>query len=268
MDFLKAIRVMNPQSNIDLYRISSETTTYTTQIIESKDEMKIEFEYSDIKKLKLEYLVGHPVPDCYGYKLEIAPLFGSELLSLNDYLDQVLRSCSWLIGRFSYSLIRIRKVDKETDEEKNYKLLLHSKIFSGGFENRFLHLFSKRTIKKLQELSDITEDSAILKFFADKDINSNQIINEQEFNTAEDNVLFSILHDKRDKKVDQFIELLQRNFSKTVIWGNVGGMTGERMVRASFAPIIKFSDLTEHFIALVEEYQIELEVNNDIQDKK
>ena len=49
--------------------------------------MKIEFEYSDIKKLKLEYLVGHPVPDCYGYKLEIAPLFGSELLSLNDYLD-------------------------------------------------------------------------------------------------------------------------------------------------------------------------------------
>lgn len=45
--------------------------------------------------------------------------------------------------------MRIKKADKETDEEKNYKLLLHSKIFSGGFENRFLNHFSKRTIKRL-----------------------------------------------------------------------------------------------------------------------
>lgn len=40
------------------------------------------------------------------------------------------------------------------------------------------------------------------------------------------------------------------------------------MVRASFAPMIKFSNLTTDFMNLVEEYQIELEVNNDIEDKK
>lgn len=56
-------------------------------MIESKNEVRIEFDYADIKKLKLEYLVGHPVPDCYGIKIELTPSFGSELLTLNDYLD-------------------------------------------------------------------------------------------------------------------------------------------------------------------------------------
>lgn len=55
---------------------------------------------------------------------------------------------------------------------------------------------------------------------------------------------------------------------KTVIWGQIGGYTGERMVRAAFAPMIKFSNLTVDFAALVEEYQIELEMHNDIEDKK
>jgi len=32
--------------------------------------------------------------------------------------------------------MRIKKVDKESDEEKNYKQLLQAKIFSGGFEER------------------------------------------------------------------------------------------------------------------------------------
>jgi len=45
--------------------------------------------------------------------------------------------------------MKIKKIEKESEEEKNYKLLLQSKIFSGGFEHRFLHLYSKKTIKKL-----------------------------------------------------------------------------------------------------------------------
>lgn len=62
-----------------------------------------------------------------------------------------------------------------------------------------------------------------------------------------DKVLMAILHEKKDKKVDRLIELLQKNFTKTVVWGNVGGIIGERMVRSSFAPMIKFSSLTPDF---------------------
>lgn len=166
MDFLRAVKIINTVTGEEIYRHSNDSSN-SSQTLIIKDEIEFVFEYIDIKKSKLEYLVGHPVPDCYGFKFEVTPGFGKEMLDLKDYLDQILRSCSWLIGRFSYSLIKIKKGEKETDEEKNYKLLLHSKIFSGGFENRYLHLFSKRTVKKMQELADITEDKDFLNCFTD-----------------------------------------------------------------------------------------------------
>jgi len=105
-----------------------------------------------------------------------------------------------MIGRFSYSLIKIKKPEKETDEEKNYRLLLHSKIFSGGVENKHLHFFSKRTIKRLSQLSEITEDKALLKYFE-------QSQSEIQL-TEEEKCLFAILHQGTNKKVDNFIAFL------------------------------------------------------------
>ena len=268
MEFMKGIRIVNPHNKLDAHRYSSDSNTAgNTVIVDSKDHIVIEFDYADIRKQKLEYLVGHPVPDCYGFKLKIVPKFESEILTLNDFLDQILRSSTWLIGRFAYSLIKMKKTEKETDEEKNYKLLLHSKIFSGGFENRFLHIFSKRTIKRLQELTEITEDKALLSFFTEKAAND-KLIDTNANLTPEDQCLFSILREKSEAKTDAFLMLLQKMFAKSVMWGNVGGMTGERMVRAAFAPIIKFSGLTVDFMQLVEEYSIEEEMHADIEDKK
>ena len=60
MDFMKGIKAVDPSTNKDLHRISSETAS-GNWVFESKDEIKIEFEYSDLKKLRLEYLIGHPV---------------------------------------------------------------------------------------------------------------------------------------------------------------------------------------------------------------
>ena len=255
MDFMKAIRVVNQQSQIDLLRISSDTTNYTEQIIESKDAIEIQFDYADIKKLKLEYLVGHPAPECFGFKLEIKPSFGSELLTLNNFMDQILRSCSWLIGRFAYCLVRVKKVDKEADDEKNYKLLLQSKILSGCFQDRFLHLFSKRTIKKLQEVADITGDRSFLTNFNTE----GALVNERAYSLSEDDeTLLALLHPKRSPTIDAFVQLLQRGFVKTAIWGNVGGLIGEVMVRSAFAPIVKFSSLASEVRQLSELLQVEL----------
>lgn len=71
-----------------------------------------------------------------------------------------------MVGRYAYSLMRIKKVDKETDEEKNYKLLLQSKILSGGFNDKVLLHFSKKNIKKIKELSFINTDHSLLKYFS------------------------------------------------------------------------------------------------------
>mmetsp|Transcript_9492 Transcript_9492/g.9038 ORF Transcript_9492/g.9038 Transcript_9492/m.9038 type:complete len:322 (-) Transcript_9492:565-1530(-) len=156
-EFMRAIRFIDPNTQNILYQVSGDTTSHASQQLLVRDQVEVTFEYTDIKKNNLEHMIGAPA-DCYGYKFEVVPEFGKQLQDLIEYLDQILRSCTWLIGRFSYSLIKIKKPEKETDEEKNYKLLLHSKIFSGGFENKHLHNFSKRTVKKLNELADITED--------------------------------------------------------------------------------------------------------------
>ena len=65
--------------------------------------------------------------------------------------------------------------------------------------------------------------------------------------TEIDKALSAIIHERKDQKIDRLIDILQRNFSRTVIWGNVGGQTGEKMVRAAFAPMIKFSNLSSDF---------------------
>ena len=53
---------------------------------------------------------------------------------------------------------------------------------------------------------------------------------------------------------------MQRGFIKTVMWGNFGGEIGEKMVRAAFAPIIKFSTLATDFSHLAELYQLEVKI--------
>ena len=42
-------------------------------------------------------------------------------------------------------------------------------------------------------------------------------------------------------------------FIKTVVWGNVGSVIGERMVRSAFGPMLKFSSLVEDFNNLADE---------------
>ena len=77
-----------------------------------------------------------------------------------------------MIGRFAYSLIRIKKVDKESDEEKNYKLLLQSKILSGGFEEKVLASFSKKNVKKIKELSyiNLEDEQSLLRYFTSEGV--------------------------------------------------------------------------------------------------
>jgi hypothetical protein len=87
LDFLRVIKIIDPSNGNELLRISNDTNNMDNQHLLVKDELEVVFEYSDLKKLKLEYLVGHPVPECWGIKLEIVPGFGKDLLNLNEYLD-------------------------------------------------------------------------------------------------------------------------------------------------------------------------------------
>lgn len=86
-EFLKSIRVVNYSTQVDLAKFSSDSSNFNVIVCESKDDIEIQFDYADLKKLKLEYLIGHPVPECFGFKLEITPEFGSEILNLTSFLS-------------------------------------------------------------------------------------------------------------------------------------------------------------------------------------
>ena len=76
MEFLRTIRLVNPQTGEDLLRITNDTNNLSNKVLVVQDEIEVVFEYTDIKKNKLEYLLGNPVLDCNGYKLDIVPSFG------------------------------------------------------------------------------------------------------------------------------------------------------------------------------------------------
>ena len=78
----------------------------------------------------------------------------------------------------------------------------------------------------------------------------------------------AILYSGRMGKVDRLVEVLQKMFVKTVIWGHVGGVIGEKMVRAAFGPMLKFSSLVEDFHNLADELQMEEEMHAEVADPK
>ncbi len=87
----------------------------------------------------------------------------------------LVRRICWFIGRISFSLIR---VDASTDEEskekdksksadeKMAKMLMESKLLSGGIESRFLSTFAEDIKSKLTPVLAISNDMDNLAFLS------------------------------------------------------------------------------------------------------
>jgi len=72
--------------------------------------------------------------------------------------------------------------------------------------------------------------------------------------------LRAIIYENSDPKIEHTLAFFQKQFSKTVFWGNVGGKIAEKMVRAAYAPMIKFSNLGMDFLMLMEELSMEEDI--------
>jgi len=90
-------------------------------------------------------------------------------------VNALVRRICWFIGRISFSLIR---VDASTDEEskekdksksadeKMAKMLMESKLLSGGIESRFLSTFAEDIKSKLTPVLAISNDMDNLAFLS------------------------------------------------------------------------------------------------------
>jgi hypothetical protein len=99
---------------------------------------------------------------------------------LTQNINELLRRVCWFIGRIAFSLI---KVDTSSDEEskekdkskfadeKMIKMLMESKLLSGGIESRFLTTFAEDIKKKLTTVLAISNDMGNLEFLSINEVN-------------------------------------------------------------------------------------------------
>lgn len=78
---------------------------------------------------------------------------------LVNIVQVMIRRLSWLVGSISFSLIHVKseelthdELKKETADQKMTRLLMESKILSGGIEVRFLSTFAQETKDKLKPI--------------------------------------------------------------------------------------------------------------------
>jgi hypothetical protein len=107
-----------------------------------------------------------------------------ETIEKNEMVTMVfmmIRRISWFIGSISFNLIHIKseeltleQIKEETSDQKMTRLLMESKILSGGIENRFLSTFAQETKDKLKPVLEISGSTKILEMLESKDATLNK----------------------------------------------------------------------------------------------
>ena len=87
---------------------------------------------------------------------------------LMTHLSKLIRRMSWLVGYISFGLIQVKTVEptveeskKETSVQKMERMLMDSKLLSGGLENRFVSTFSPETKQKISDILQLSQDNSL-----------------------------------------------------------------------------------------------------------
>ena len=89
-------------------------------------------------------------------------------LRLRDRKDKVYALCettsrglAWFVGKTAFGFIVTRKQAKNTEQDRQRRLLLQSKLMSGSLAPRFFGLFGRETLGVLRLIDGITEDKTV-----------------------------------------------------------------------------------------------------------
>ena len=113
-----------------------------------------------------------------------------------DFMKNVI----WSISKISNYLIKSK--EEETGRDVN-KMILKSKLFSGGIQNRFLNFFSKEALQNIRSVSAITDDASLLNYLEKAEQNE------------EDKTMLAFIHSGTNPIVDLFVQLLEWSLKRT-----------------------------------------------------
>jgi len=176
------------------------------------------------------------------------------------------------LGQFSYNLTLVKteveepkKEGEEKDEAKEQekkleKMIMGSKLMSGGFANRHLGLFSQKSIDEITQVCNISGDIEMqknIKIYNES--NEEQKKSEDE----EEGILSGVIHAGKDRCTDVLIAFLHKALINPrrkvngkmamVPHARVGGEDGMCMHRCAFAVMLKFSGGLKQFFELRDE---------------
>ena len=108
----------------------------------------------------------------------------------------IIKSTIWSISKICHYFINSNE-DKTEHTNDGNEIILKSKLFSGGIQNRFLSLFSSEVLHTITSVSSFIGDNNILGK------------EEEVKQTEEDKIMFAIIHKESNEKVDLLIQLLE-----------------------------------------------------------
>ena len=112
------------------------------------------------------------------------------LLNVQNALDTgIIKSTIWSISKICHYCINSNE-DKTEHTNDDNKILLRSKLFAGGIQNRFLNLFSSEAIHTI---------TSVASFIGDNNILGKE---EEVKQTEEDKIMFAIIHKESNVSVD------------------------------------------------------------------
>mgnify|MGYP006950269135 CR=1 FL=1 len=124
--------------------------------------------FTDLLKQNNKKLKGTPdQEDDSDFEESESSIESSEMVTM---VFTMIRRISWFIGQISFNLIHVKseeltleQIKEETSDKKMARLLMESKILSGGIETRFLSTFAQETKDKLKPVLEISGSTKVLE---------------------------------------------------------------------------------------------------------
>lgn len=126
-------------------------------------------------------------------------------------------------------------------------------------------VLSKERQKLLKTYLMIVDDKFLTEYFDPAQEQENQEEDQNASPTSDDRILQAVIQEGKDAMTDCLLKCLQRSFEQQlprITYARFAGQNGLRMARSAFALLIKFSDMLEDFVSLVDQAQFYNEVES------
>jgi hypothetical protein len=177
----------------------------------------------------------------WGFKVKIHNGKNNSYVKLDDKFTAMMRSVCWVSCKCSAQLLRgnftksLTSVSEEDDLK--YNSILNSKLFAGGVDFEDITRENDPLLTNIINIFDtiIPDEHKSIKV-----------------PKSHEKIILTNILNGDNKNILKVLSVLQKKFSKEVVWSTIGGEQADSLVRAAFAALLRHSDHTADFERLLD----------------